>query len=125
MYAADDATPIPAYMTGAIGDMGTAYADAQGRSTPDFIELGTGEIGGMTLVPGLYKWSTAVTISTDVTLAGNPDDVWIFQISGDIIEAAAKHVTLSGGALAKNVFWQLAGAVSVGANAHFEGIILC
>ena len=83
-----------------------------------------GNIGGLTLAPGLYKWTSAVTIPTDVTLAGGANDVWIFQIPATSTMAAAKSVTLSGGAQAKNIFWQVAGQVTIGANAHFEGIIL-
>jgi hypothetical protein len=80
----------------------------------------------MTLAPGLYKWSTAVTIPTDVTFAGGPDDVWILQIAGDLTIAGAKKVILSGGAQARNIFWQVAGGVgvSLGTTSHFEGIIL-
>ena len=55
--------------------MQTAYTDAAGRTLPDFTELGAGNIGGMTLRPGLYKWSSAVTIPTDVTLTGGANDV--------------------------------------------------
>lgn len=123
IYAADYAAPIPT-MTTAVGDMEIAYTDAAGRVLPDVTELGSGQIGGLTLVPGLYKWSTGVLISTDVTLSGGPNDVWIFQIAGNITQAAATKVTLAGGALAKNIFWQPAGAVTIGATAHFEGIIL-
>ncbi|MBC7763864.1 MAG: DUF3494 domain-containing protein, partial [Candidatus Saccharibacteria bacterium] len=47
-------------LTSAVGDMGVAYSDAAGRTNPDFVNLGAGEIGGRTLVPGLYKWSTDV-----------------------------------------------------------------
>ena len=124
IYAADYAAPTPSYMTSAIGDMEIGYADASGRVLPDHTELGSGEIGGQTLAPGLYKWGTGVSISTDVTLAGGPNDVWIFQISGNISQAAAARVTLIGGALAKNIFWQPTGAVTIGPTAHFEGIIL-
>ena len=124
IYAADYAAPTPTYMTGAIGDMGIAYGDASGRLLPDHTELGSGEIGGLTLSPGLYKWGTGVSISSDVILNGGPNDVWIFQIAGNISEAAATNVTLSGGALAKNIFWQTTGSVAIGATAHFEGVIL-
>jgi len=112
------------FLTAVVGDMEIAYNDAAGRTNPDFVNLGGGEIGGLTLLPGLYKWSTDVTISNDVTLSGGPDDVFIFQISGDINQASAKNVTLAGGVQAKNVYWQTAGAVSVGTTAHFEGTIL-
>jgi hypothetical protein len=104
--------------------METAYNDAAGRTLPDQLNLGAGEIGGLTLAPGLYKWTTGVTISDDVVLSGGPDDVWIFQIAGTLREASAKNVTLIGGAQAKNVFWQTAGAVAIGTTAHFEGTIL-
>lgn len=118
------AVTSPSFLTSAVGDMETAYTDAAGRTNPDFLDLGAGEIGGLTLQPGLYKWNTDVTISSDVSLSGGPDDVFIFQISGDIDQASARNVTLLGGVQAKNVFWQTAGAVSVGTTAHFEGTIL-
>lgn len=59
----------------AVLDMGTAYNDAAGRAAPDHTELGAGEIGGLTLPAGLYKWGTGVLITTDVTLDGGPNDV--------------------------------------------------
>jgi hypothetical protein len=130
IYTVDAAGPLPCsvtaatLLTSAVSDMEAAYTDAAGRVLPDFTELGSGEIGGKTLVPGLYKWGTSVKISKDVTLAGGPTDVWIFQIAGGIAQASATRVTLTGGALAKNVFWQAADAVSIGTTAHFEGVVL-
>ena len=110
----------------AILDMGIAYTDAAGRAIPDFIELGAGDISGLTLTPGLYKWGTGVLISTDVTLSGGPNDVWIFQVSGNITQANGSSIKLAGGALAKNIFWQVGGGVGVaiGTTAVFEGVIL-
>jgi hypothetical protein len=125
LYGADMSTPTSSNLTTAVSDMGTAYTDAAGRPTPDFLNEGTGEIGGKTLLPGLYKWTTGVTISADTTVSGGPNDVWIFQIPGNLDISAAKNVFLSGGAQAKNIFWQVAGTVNIGATAHFEGIILC
>jgi hypothetical protein len=124
VYAPDYAAPTPANLTTAIGDMQTAYTDAAGRTLPDFTELGAGQIGGLTLVPGLYKWGTDVLISSDVTLSGGPNDVWIFQIAGKITQANGTKIFLAGGALAKNVFWQSFGVVSLGTTTHFEGIVL-
>jgi hypothetical protein len=130
VYTVDAAGPLPCvitdatFLTAAIGDMQFAYIDAAGRTSPDFTELGAGEIGGKILSPGLYKWATDVNITTDVTLSGGPTDVWIFQISGRLNEANAARVTLAGGALAKNIFWQVAGAVTIGTTAHFEGVVL-
>lgn len=125
LYAADNDAPTPSNMTTAVSNMETAYADAAGRATPDFNELGTGAIGGRTLAPGLYKWSTSVTVLNDVVLAGGADDVWIFQISGGLTVAANTRMTLTGGARAQNVFWQVASPVDLGAGAHGEGTMLC
>jgi len=124
IYASDYAAPTPSNLTTAILDMEAAFSDAASRTNPDFLNLASGEIGGETLVPGLYRWGTGVTIPTDVTIAGGADDVWIFQISNDLDLSTATSVILSGGALAKNIFWQVSGETTIHANAHFEGIIL-
>jgi len=124
VYAANYAVPSPSNLTTAVLDMQTAYTDAAGRPTPDFLNLGSGNIGGLTLAPGLYKWGSTLTIPTDVVISGSANDVWIFQISGDLTMSAAKRITLAGGALAKNVFWQVAGQVTIGTTSHFEGIVL-
>ena len=59
-----------------------------------------------------------------MTLSGGGEDVWIFQITGDLTMAAGQRVILSGGARARNVFWQVAGEVELGSTAHAEGIVL-
>ena len=125
VYAADMAPPTPDALTTAVGDMEAAYTDAAGRTNPDATELGAGDISGMTLVPGLYKWGTGVTINTGVTLSGGANDVWIFQIAQDLTVANGAIITLSGGAQAKNIFWQVSGAVALGTTSDFKGIILC
>ena len=124
IYAADYAPPTPAKMTTAISDMETAFTNAAGRSNPDVTELGGGDISGMTILPGLYKWSTGVSITNGVTLAGGPNDVWIFQIAGDLAVNNAAIVTLLGGAQAKNIFWQVSGQAVLGTTADVKGIIL-
>jgi Ice-binding-like len=129
-YSVDAAGPLPCritnatLLTAAIKDMMTAYTDASGRTLPTATNLGAGEIGGLTIAPGLYKWGTGVSISTDVTLSGGPNDVWIFQIAQTLNQAGATKVVLSGGAQAKNVFWQTFGDVTIQANAQFNGVIL-
>jgi hypothetical protein len=111
IYAADYAVPTPANMTTAISDMQTAYVEAAGRAIPDYTELYAGDISGRTLVPGLYKWGTGVLITNaGVTISGGANDVWIFQIAGDLTVNNGAIVTLSGGAQAKNIFWQVAAA---------------
>lgn len=111
-------------LTAAVSDMQTAYTDAAGRISPDFLNLGAGTIGGLTLTPGLYKWTSPVNIPTDIAIAGGPDDVWIFQVAGTLTMSSAVNVTLSGGAQAKNIYWVVAGAVTFGTTSHFEGNIL-
>jgi hypothetical protein len=126
VYAADYTDPTPAKMTTAISDMGTAYTDAAGRTTPDFTELYAGDVTGKTLAHGLYKWGTGVLISAGgVTISGAASDVWIFQIAQNLELAAGAIVTLSGGAQASNIFWQVAGQVTLGTTAAMKGIILC
>jgi hypothetical protein len=124
IYAADMAAPTPITLTTAVNNMITAYNDAAGRPTPDFSELGTGNIGGKTLTPGLYKWTNTVTLPSDVVISGGADDIWIFQISGNLTMSSAVNITLLGGAQAKNIFWQVAGQATIGTTAHFEGILL-
>jgi len=130
IYTVDAAGPLPCrttnatFLTTAIGDMEIAYTDAAGRSIPNATELGAGQIGGLTITPGLYKWSSNVLISNSVTLSGGPNDVWIFQIAGELTQASATQVILAGGALPKNIFWQVGSSVSMGTTSHFEGVLL-
>jgi hypothetical protein len=111
-------------LTTAVGNMQTAYTDAAGRTNPNFLNLGAGNIGGKTLTAGLYKFTTGVIIPTNITISGSSTDVWIFQIAGTLNMSSAVRITLAGGAQAKNIFWQTAGAVTLGTTSHFEGNIL-
>lgn len=130
IYSVDAAGPLPCRVTNAsrlttaVGNMQTAYTDAAGRSNPNFLNLGAGNIGGKTLTPGLYKWTSALVIPTNITISGGPNDVWIFQIAGTLNMSSAVKITLAGGAQAKNIFWQTSGAVTLGTTSHFEGNIL-
>jgi hypothetical protein len=123
VFAADYASPTPANMTTTIGDMELAFTDAAGRA-PDVTELGAGNVGGMTLAPGVYKWGTGLLIPTSVTLTGGPTSVWIFQIAQSLTVSSGTEIILAGGALPENVFWQVSGLVELGTTAHLEGIVL-
>lgn len=107
----------------AVLNMETAYNNAAGilggAACP-----GAGEMGGLTLTAGVYACSTGLLISTNTTLSGSATDVWVFQIAQTLTQANATQVNLIGGALAKNVFWQVAEGVSIGTTAQFNGIIL-
>ena len=116
----------------AVLDMQTAYIDASGRTLPDATELFAGNLGGQIIIPGLYKWSTDVIIPTSVTLSGGANDVWIFQIAGDLNLASSGSIAtgvkiiLLGGAKAENVFWQVGGVTgaTLGTYSTFSGNIL-
>jgi len=124
IYAASAAAPTPSELTLSVLDMQAAYTDAAGRTNPDFLNLGAGNISGLTLDPGLYKWTTGLLVPTDVTIKGDADDVWIFQVAGTFNMSSAARINLADGAKAENIFWQIAGAVTLGTTSHFEGILL-
>jgi hypothetical protein len=123
VFAADYTAPTPANLTTAVSDMQAAYTDAAGRAA-GVTELGAGNIGGLTIAPGVYKWTTGVTIPSDVTLSGGANGVWIFQIAGTLSISSATSVILRGGAQAKNVFWQVADQTTLGMGSQFKGVIL-
>jgi Ice-binding-like len=124
VFAADHATPTPSNLTAAIHDMELAFTDAAGRA-PGVTELGAGNIGGMTLPPGVYGWATGLLIPASITLSGGATAVWIFQVAQGLTLGNAVAVSLTGGALPRNVFWQVSGAVTVGTTAHLAGVVLC
>jgi hypothetical protein len=126
VYASDYTIPTPTKMTTAIGEMETAYNNAAGRKLPDYTELYLGNLTGKTLTPGLYNWSTGVQVSSGgVTISGTATDVWIFQIAQNLELTSGAIVTLSGGAQASNIFWQVAGQVTLGTTVAMKGILLC
>ena len=121
VFASDYALPTPSNLTTAIGDMQLAFTDAAGRA-PDVTELGAGNVGGMTLERGVYKWGTGLPIPTDVTLKGSATDVWTSRLPR-ISRSAARRKSYSPAArLPKNVFWQVSGKVP-GTTAHFVGVV--
>lgn len=124
IFAADYTEPTPTLLAQAVLDSNAAYTAAVERVSLEVVDNLAGEIGGMTLAPGLYKWSSAVSITTNVTLEGPANGVWIFQITGSLSAAADALVLLAGEALPENVFWQAEGGVLLGAGAHMEGIVL-
>lgn len=131
IYSVDAAGPAcrvtdDTLLTTAVSNMETAYTDAAGRPAgvgPN-LNIGAGTVANQTLAPGTYTWGTNVSITTDLTLNGAANDVWIFQINGTLDLAATKQVLLQGGALPKNIFWQVTGTVTLGTGSHFEGVIL-
>ncbi|OEU07782.1 hypothetical protein FRACYDRAFT_161630, partial [Fragilariopsis cylindrus CCMP1102] len=125
LYAADYTLPTPTMLTVAIRHMEKAYTNAAGLSNPDYTELGAGLINGLILEPGLYKWGTVVYIANSLTFDGPADAVWILQVAEDVIIGTGATITLSGGAKAENIYWQVAGQTTFGTDSHVEGVFLC
>jgi len=126
VYASDYAAPTPNNLTIAVNNMQTAYTTANGLVTPaPVVDLGAGDISNRVIPPGLYKFSTGVLITNaGVTLAGGPNDTWVFQVAQDLTVNNSAKITLIGGAQAKNIVWVVAGQAVLGSNVNFSGIIL-
>jgi uncharacterized repeat protein (TIGR02543 family) len=125
VYAADYAVPTPSYISTAISDQEAAFTAAMGLTTDVIVDEGAGDISGMTLAPGLYKWGTGLLITNQgVTLSGGPKDTWVFQIADDFTVANDATIVLAGGALAKNIFWITSTQALIGSNVEFYGNIL-
>lgn len=112
-------------LTAAKGDLTIAYNDAAGRTSTDIVLL-SGNIGGLTLTPGLYKSSGSLEISSgDLTFdaKGNASAVFIIQIASTLNTTSGRKVILSGGALASNIFWQVGTSANLGTTSVFMGNI--
>jgi len=124
IYAASYTSPTPSKMTTAISDMETAYLDAAGRTNPDHMDLDGGNLEGKTLEAGLYKWGTNVYFANSLTFDGSSTDIWILQIAQNLVVGNGAQVTLSGGALWKNIYWQVCEAAEFGTTSHVEGVFI-
>jgi len=127
IYAANHAVPTPAMMTTAISDMEAAYVDTAGRAGPGPVTVGpglSGDISGLVLEPGIYKWSTNVNVDTNLTFTGTSTKIWILQIAGTFSVGPGATILLAGGAKAENIYWAVADVVAFGDGSHGEGIFL-
>jgi hypothetical protein len=107
-------------------DLTTAYNDAAGRSAADMVTL-SGNIGGLTLSPGLYKSTSSLAISSgDLTFdaKGDANAVFIIQIASSLTTTSGRQVILAGGALANNIFWQVGSSVTFGTTSVFKGVVM-
>jgi hypothetical protein len=106
-------------------DLTTAYNDAAGRTLcPVSV---SGNLGGLTLAPGLYKSTSSLEISSgDLTLdaKGNSKAVFIFQMASTLTTSSGRKVILKNGALAANVFWQVGSSATLGSTTVFKGNIM-
>jgi hypothetical protein len=103
-------------------DLTTAYDDAAGQTPATGV---SGDLGGQTLTPGVYNATAALGITGTLTLdaGGDPDAIFIFQLAG-LVTASDSQVVLTGGAQAADVFWQVAGTVTLGSDSAIAGNIL-
>jgi hypothetical protein len=109
----------------AMADLTIAYNDAAGRTlTPVTV---AGNLGGLTLPPGLYKSTSSLSISSgDLTLdaQGDPNAVFIFQMASTLTTTSGRAVVLSRGATASHVFWQVGSSATLGTRSVFKGTIM-
>ncbi len=106
-------------------DLTIAYNDAKGRTLGPVSVAGN--LGGLTLAPGLYKSTSSLEISSgDLTLdaQGDANAVWIFQIASTLTTTTGRQVILSGGAKAANIFWQVGSSATLGTYSVFKGTIM-
>ncbi|KAL8279058.1 hypothetical protein RQP46_008516 [Phenoliferia psychrophenolica] len=106
-----------------LDDAMSAFLTASAMASPDFVDLGDGEIGGLTLAPGLYSWSTGVTASSAVKISGLPTDSWVFQVGTTLEVAKGVQITSGLGALSTNIFWQVGSAATLQAGSHIVGTV--
>jgi hypothetical protein len=113
-------------LTAAKGDLTIAYNEAAGRTSTDIVIL-AGNIGGLTLTPGLYKSNGALEITSgDLTFDAKGDEnaVFIIQIASSLNTSSDRKIILSGSAKASNIFWQVGTSVTLGTTSVFKGIIM-
>ena len=116
----------PGMLTTAMTNLTAAYVDAAGR-IPDSTLVGAdNQLGGQTLVPGVYRFGHATTANLvgNLTLSGNADAVWIFQATTDLVTAGSSTVTLTGGAQSCNIFWQVGTSATLNASSTLRGTVL-
>jgi len=130
IFAADDIAPpgVPAMLNQAKLDLVAAYLAAEGAVSPAPATV-SGDQGGKTLAPGIYKSTSTLLIQNgDLTLdaQGDANAVWIFQIASGFttVGGAGGDVILTGGAQAKNVYWQTGSSAVIGDYTSFQGNIL-
>lgn len=132
IYSVDASGPLPCRVTNAgllttaKNDLTTAYNDAAGRTPDTTFVAGDNQLGGQTLIAGVYRFGSATTANLigNLTLNGSASDIWIFQATSDLVTASSSSVTFSGGAQACNVFWQVGSSATIGTSTSFAGTIM-
>ncbi|HUH15490.1 MAG TPA: ice-binding family protein [Gaiellaceae bacterium] len=132
IYSVDATGPLPCRVTNsgllttAKNDLTTAYNDAAGRTPDSTLIAGDNQLGGQTLIAGVYRFGSATTANLigNLTLNGSASDIWIFQATSTLVTASSSSVTFTGGAQACNVFWQVGSSATIGTSTSFAGTIM-
>jgi hypothetical protein len=127
VHAADYGGPTAVALTASVNDMLTAYNSGMAQATSDG-KLNLGDLGvaevTTELMQGVYTFDSSVTIAGDFKFKGSSTDIFIIQITGDLLQVAGTTVTLVDEASKSNIFWVVSGKVTVQAGAHLEGVLL-
>jgi type VI secretion system secreted protein VgrG len=123
----------PGTITGTVHSGDASSAQAQGRVTPAYNFLAaktcaaplTGQdLGGRTLTQGVYCFTSSAQLTGTLTLNGNASSVFIFKVASALNTASNSSVVMTGGSLARNVYWQVGSSASLGSGTAFKGNIL-
>jgi hypothetical protein len=116
----------PGLLTTAMTHATAAYVDAAGRPFDTDYAAVDNPLGGKTLVAGVYRFGHAPTANLigNLTLNGDADAVWIFQATSDFVTSSSSTVTMTGGAQACNVFWQVSSSATLGSSSTLRGTVL-
>jgi len=107
-------------------DLTAAYNDAARRTSTDIVTL-SGNVGGLTLTPGLYKSTSSLAISSgDLTFdaKGNSNAVFIIQIASSLTTTSGRKVFLKGNASASNIYWQVGSSATFGTTSVMKGTVM-
>ena len=106
------------------GDLTTAYNQLAGMPCSPANALTGQDLGGMTLAPGVYCFTSSAFLTGTLTIAGPADGNWVFQIATTLVTGTNSSVVLSGGALASNVYWQVGSSATIAIGTAMQGNIL-
>jgi uncharacterized protein with beta-barrel porin domain len=101
-------------------DLTTAFNVLMGRPSTAI----AGDLGGQTLIAGVYSFSSSAQLTGTLTLNGGPNDIFIIQVATSLTTASGSAVLLIGGAQAKNVFFVVGSSATLGTSTAFVGQIL-
>jgi len=103
-------------------DLQAAYDVAAAKNSEPL----EGDLAGLTIIPGVYSFSTTGALNGDLILDGlnNTESVWVFQTGSSLITGSGASVKLVNGASACNIFWQVGSSATLGSGTEFAGNIL-